>query len=238
MTIRSLLVSCLALAACSEGSKPISLTRLTEVASSSKCPAGGVAISTGLDKNNNQTLEESEVTQTSEVCNGKTPSDGDAGTPGLTSLVETTSLPVGDANCLFGGVRIDYGFDDGAGGGVASNKKLEAGEVLGSRYVCNGGSRYFPGSTAPPLAPAGQFKIISSGGNGTAGSGGVGGDLTIKIPNGTLGGHTKVFSAGLEDASFVLGAAPVFNAGSTPMKNTARQPKAGSTNPTTTAASP
>src|SRR5258705_1775871 len=84
--------------ACNDASKPGSLTTLTDVTTSTKCPAGGVRIATGLDANFNKMLEPSEVSQTSEVCNGKTPADGmngmngmngaagDAGVSGLNAL--------------------------------------------------------------------------------------------------------------------------------------------------------
>jgi hypothetical protein len=50
---------------------------------------------------------------------------------GATSLISTTPEAAG-ANCANGGVRIDFGIDDDASG------TLDAGEVDGSAFVCDG----------------------------------------------------------------------------------------------------
>ncbi len=111
------LTACLAFAACNSGGS--GLSRLTEVSSSTKCPQGGVQIAVGTDKNNNGVLDDGEVTQQSEICNGAAGATGAAGTNGTTgatgatgdagatgttgatgaaSLIATTLLGSGDAN--------------------------------------------------------------------------------------------------------------------------------------------
>ncbi len=62
---------------------------------------------------------------------------GDNGRDGLSTLVVVTPEPTG-ADCATGGQRIDVGLDDGAGGGVANNGVLEAGEIETTDFVCNG----------------------------------------------------------------------------------------------------
>ena len=137
------------------------------------CPNGGVRIESGIDNGanggtaNDGILEAGEVTSTSYVCNGAVGpsgdaglngangSDGDAGANGFNALVTTTAFaagqgdPTDNANCPNGGVRIDRGLDNGAGGGTANDGILEPGEITSSQDVCNG-------------APALTWTIINS----------------------------------------------------------------------------
>jgi hypothetical protein len=53
-------------------------------------------------------------------------------------LIRVVDLPAGDANCPAGGVRIDLGYDDGAGGGTAADGVLDDDEVHESHFACNG----------------------------------------------------------------------------------------------------
>ncbi len=107
------------------------------------CPAGGAAIDQGRDDGGDAgvpdggnagvpldgILQASEVSQTLYVCAGQ------AGMGGFNSLVRIGNEPQG-ANCQYGGVRVDTGLDNGAGGGVMRNGTLEAGEIADTRYVC------------------------------------------------------------------------------------------------------
>jgi len=101
------------------------------------CPAGGAAIDQGRDDGGNTgvaldgILQPDEVSQTLYVCAGQ------AGTNGFNSLVKLSTEPQG-TNCQYGGVRIDTGLDNGAGGGTVSNGTLETGEISDTRYVCAG----------------------------------------------------------------------------------------------------
>jgi hypothetical protein len=60
--------------------------------------------------------------------------DGDDGANGVTSLGTLVSIKVESAgeHCATGGQRVDYGQDDDASG------ILDASEVDGTKYVCNG----------------------------------------------------------------------------------------------------
>lgn len=55
---------------------------------------------------------------------------GTDGTNGLASLITQTSLPVGNENCLNGGVQIDSGLD------TNSDSALDADEITDTQYVC------------------------------------------------------------------------------------------------------
>ncbi|HSN27497.1 MAG TPA: hypothetical protein VLT45_14480, partial [Kofleriaceae bacterium] len=91
------------------------------------CTTGGVAVITCADLDGNSTCDASDpVISTEYVCNG------------IDTLVTSTSLPIGDANCADGGVRLDVGADNGDGGGTAGDGVLQAGEIDSTTYVCNG----------------------------------------------------------------------------------------------------
>ena len=62
---------------------------------------------------------------------GKDGTNGTNGSEGLTSLISQQNLPVGDANCVFGGVQFDSGLDVNADG------KLSADEVSETSRLCN-----------------------------------------------------------------------------------------------------
>ena len=102
-----------------------SLLAVTPEPAGTNCADGGQRIDYGIDDNSNGTLEAGEIDGTAYACDGAT------GATGLQSLVTTTPEPAG-ANCADGGQRIDYGIDDN------SNGTLEAGEVDGTAYTCNG----------------------------------------------------------------------------------------------------
>jgi uncharacterized protein (TIGR03382 family) len=90
------------------------------------CADGGVRVDSGADTDADGTLDASEITDTTYVCNG---SDG---TDGTDALVVTTAEPPG-ANCADGGVRVDSGLDDDGDGVLAPS------EIDSTEYVCNGG---------------------------------------------------------------------------------------------------
>ena len=180
------------------------------------CPNGGTEIDTGLDNGagggiaGDDILQAGEITSTQFVCNGSS---------AVNSLVSETTLAIGDTNCANGGVEIDSGLDNGAGGGTAGDGILQAGEITSTQYVCNAsdgnGPALYVGSMTPPDGPAGAFTINTSGGDGITDRGGNGGLLSMQIENGTLGGHIKIFNTGvaytnfaIPDVEFVPGAVP------------------------------
>src|SRR4051812_42021178 len=67
---------------------------------------------------------------------GSTGADGNSG---LVSLLATNAEPAGE-NCPNGGQRLTYGADDNRNG------KLDASEIEGTQYVCDGGGI---GATGP-----------------------------------------------------------------------------------------
>ena len=117
-------------------------SRVTPLSPGSQCRTGGYSIQFGLDLNRNGTLDTSEVTSTTVVCNGATGATGAQGATGATgatgqngksSLIATVPEPAG-ANCASGGVAVQTGLDTNGDG------TLESGEVQHTVYVCNGTS--------------------------------------------------------------------------------------------------
>lgn len=104
-----------------------SLLVVTPEPAGTNCADGGQRIDYGIDDNGNGTLEAAEIDGTSYACDGAT------GGTGLQSLVKITPEPA-DFTCPAAGQRIDYGIDDD------SNGTLDAAEIDGTSYVCNGGS--------------------------------------------------------------------------------------------------
>ena len=58
----------------------------------SDCPTGGILVQTGIDKNGNGILDESEVTSSQKVCNGSTGATGPQGATGLTGATGPQGL--------------------------------------------------------------------------------------------------------------------------------------------------
>lgn len=135
MSLRRLVLpACLvAFAACNNGSTASALVRLDPEAAGTNCPHGGIQVSTGLDKNNDGSLGDDEVTASRSVCNGADGTDGTpgpAGDAGVNGLSLVTAEPAGP-NCRYGGVRVDVGVDlDGDG-------MLAATEITDTRYICD-----------------------------------------------------------------------------------------------------
>jgi hypothetical protein len=94
-------------------------------AAGGNCAAGGTKVTSGLDSNRNNTLDAAEITSTRYVCNGA------AGANGKNALVNVTPEAAG-VNCTEGGQKVEYGQD------ANGNGTLEAAELAGTRYVCNG----------------------------------------------------------------------------------------------------
>ena len=98
------------------------LTKLTSESAGSNCQNGGLKIDSGIDANNNGTLDNSEIASTAYVCNG---------VDGKISLVNVTDEIAG-AKCKNGGVKITSGIDSNGNG------TLDISEIQATRYVCNG----------------------------------------------------------------------------------------------------
>jgi hypothetical protein len=195
------------------------LTQINRIANSVECPSGGVKVSTGHDWNGDGVLADGEVLQSAQVCNGTNAADGKNGTtgsPGVSSVTATAMLPAGDAHCPSGGAELLVGFDSGADGGITGNGQLEPSEVQSTQYLCNGVAPVFVRSTQQPPGPAGHAVISTAGGAATDGGAGHGGEVSVQLMTGSLGGNVKIFNTGSVDAGFeipkhvfVPGAAPL-----------------------------
>lgn len=104
-----------------EETLPASLISLMEEPPGANCAAGGVAIATGQDVNNDGVLGADEITQTEYACDAEAPPQ---------SLIDVAVEPEGD-NCAYGGTAVAVGPDtDGDG-------LLDAEEVTTTEYVCD-----------------------------------------------------------------------------------------------------
>ncbi len=99
-----------------------SLIRVTGEAAGINCENGGIKIDTGLDTNRDGTLEDSEITSSSYICNGVN---------GNNSLTKITNEAAGE-NCAIGGIMIDVGVD------ANRNGMLDEDEIEMTRFICNG----------------------------------------------------------------------------------------------------
>jgi hypothetical protein len=121
LIVKSILVL-LGVVACGDQAHFSSLVATVAEAPGAHCAAGGEAIESGLDRDNNGVLDASEVTSTSYVCSAA---------PGATTLVDVVIEPAG-SHCANGGQAVESGIDTN-GNGV-----LDASEVTETSYVCSG----------------------------------------------------------------------------------------------------
>ncbi len=117
--------------ACSDD--PVATNEIVRIrdATPAECADGGQTILVGVDGNDDDKLEGTEIKSTSPVCNGSVGDTGPMGVPGTNALVSTTAEAAG-ANCPAGGVRLDAGLDDDGDG------TLQSGEIDATSYICNG----------------------------------------------------------------------------------------------------
>ncbi len=104
------------------------------------CTEGGLRIYTGRDDGLpsgvelDGILQDGEVDETTQLCNGV---DGSDGADGYASLITVTATAPAEI-CAEGGYTIHSGLDDGAGGGTANDGILQSGEIDATSYVCHG----------------------------------------------------------------------------------------------------
>jgi len=110
------------------------LVAISNEPAGANCASGGARVQAGPDANGNGVLDAGEVTSNGYVCNGA----GNSGANGLNTLASTVAEPAG-VHCAYGGQKISSGLD------ANGNGVLDAGEVAGTSYVCNGA----PGSSGP-----------------------------------------------------------------------------------------
>lgn len=206
-----LVAAALALSACKKDGG--TLVDIAAVEPGEECAAGGVRIETGIDENRDGTLDADEVTSSDVVCEGEEP-------PAQSGVAtRTTELSEGDADCPYGGTRLDAGLDDGAGGGTAGDGVLQDGEVDASSFVCEP-APYTPEPVEPPSGPAGAFTITMPGGQGTHASGGEGGFLTAWLDSGTIGGGIRLYPTGAATSDLTWPNPIVTNLGPDPVEVT------------------
>ena len=96
-----------------------------EEAPGENCQEGGFVVRSGLDLDDDGSLDPEEVTSTEYLCNGQTGQDGHS------TLISTAEEPPGP-NCPAGGFIVSSGLD------LDGNGVLEPEEVTATEYVCNG----------------------------------------------------------------------------------------------------
>ena len=89
------------------------------------CPTGGKRFDAGLDANRDGVLDTPEINSSGYLCNGAT------GSSGISALTAISAEPAG-ANCSSGGVKVTTGAD------TNRNGNLDAAEITGTQFVCNG----------------------------------------------------------------------------------------------------
>jgi hypothetical protein len=162
---------------CNGNSGYNSLLNIVPVPVGAFCSAGGYKITSGIDLNNNNTLEENEIQHTEYVCNG------DQGIDGNNSLINMTSEAAGE-NCSSGGYKIVEGID------TNNNGILDSDEIETRYYICNGAYDKeirisFGLITVPGASQVGEFY---SNGNTVF-------DVTKSILNFNIGNYLDVDSA-------------------------------------------
>lgn len=101
----------------------LSLVDVVDESAGANCAAGGKRINSGIDDDNDGTLDIGEIDGTDYVCNGST------GASGRVSLINVAAATSG---CADGGQTITHGVDDDG------DNVLDPGEVDGTANVCNG----------------------------------------------------------------------------------------------------
>ena len=109
----------------------------TSEPSGNNCANGGIQIEIGVDDNNNEVLEASEIDQTQFICNGNSSSNTMPVSSSNNTMLTSVTPPGSNLNCDAGGRVISHGLDNGDGGGVYANGVLESGEVDASTTLCS-----------------------------------------------------------------------------------------------------
>jgi len=115
------------------------------------CSSGGYKVTTGIDMNNNKTLDSTEVQNTKYICNGNN------GNNGYNSLINVFAVAAG-GDCANGGYKIQTGLDSNRSG------ILDASEIQNTQFICNGINGINSLFSIQPEAPggncgAGGFKV-------------------------------------------------------------------------------
>lgn len=107
----------------------------------STCLYGGLRIATGIDADQNNTLEEHEEVSIDFVCNGQIGNNGISGVSGHSALVEQHQPPV---FLCSNGIILEFGVDDGSGLGTADDGILHDDEIVEALKICSEPLNYGP----------------------------------------------------------------------------------------------
>jgi hypothetical protein len=111
---------------CSGDAGQQTLVSVTDEPAGANCVNGGQRVETGVDTNEDGTLQATEITATSFVCNGERGADGSGG-----NAVRVSAEPPG-SDCANGGTRIETGPD------TNNNGALDGSEVTNTTFACQG----------------------------------------------------------------------------------------------------
>ena len=175
------------------------------------CPNGGITIQSGIDSNDDQVLNEAEVTSEQFICNG---SLGAVGVDGLSSLLAINEEPIG-VNCPAGGSQVIAGLD------VNQNNRLDTLEITSVRYVCHGvssataingidgiaGTNGTNGTAGAVGATGSAGATGSIGATGTAGTNGTNGTVGAVGATGSTGANGSIGATGTAGANGTNGTA-------------------------------
>ncbi|WNG42743.1 hypothetical protein F0U60_00495 [Archangium minus] len=128
-----------------------SLIRLDVEPPGANCSLGGTAVKSGLDSNANGTLDTSEVTNTTFVCNGLPGADGQNGKNSLVRLDPVASGP----NCAYGGTAVKSGLD------LNGDKTLSDSEVTTTQFVCSAAELFRTKWASNPRESYGSGEITN-----------------------------------------------------------------------------
>jgi hypothetical protein len=182
-------------AAGESGAAGLSALIETAAASEDECPNGGTVVSTGLDSNGNDELDDDEVLNSQLLCDP----------PEV--LSRETELGSSDSECPFGGIRTEHGTDDN-GNDMLDDDEVDA-EM--TSVVCD----TIPPFDTPPTGAEGTATIALNGGEGTDGPGGSGGSVELELDSGSRG-HIAVYNTGVADTTVEIPEYEV-NLGSNPL---------------------
>ena len=108
------------------------------------CANGGILIDTGLDLNNNGTLDKEEIQNSEFICNGMIGINGINGIDGVSghsALVDRLTPP---PYLCSNGIVINFGVDDGSGDGTADDGLMHDDEIIESLKICSEPLNYGP----------------------------------------------------------------------------------------------
>ena len=183
------------------------------------CPNGGITVHSGVDKNDDLILQETEFTSSQYVChgfngtpgasgtngtagaNGIAGANGTAGTTGLTALVVIVKEIPG-FNCATGGSQVSVGFD------TNQDKTLNTSEVTSSNYICNGANGIEGNSGNLSTSGTTGLNGVNGavGANGAVGPTGAAGTVGATGTTGAAGTNGAVGAIGATGAAGAIGA--------------------------------